>query len=47
MLHCRYKLINKQTVKTVGFDELPPYAIRRFTYSKEQVELDEVPRVIV
>jgi hypothetical protein len=34
-------------VKTVWFDELPPYTVRSFTYSNEQVRADQVPRVIV
>jgi hypothetical protein len=34
-------------VKTVCFDELPPYPVRSFTYRDEQVRADEVQRVIV
>jgi hypothetical protein len=34
-------------VKTVWFDELPPYPIRSFTYRNEQVRADKVQRVIV
>jgi hypothetical protein len=47
MLHFRQKLINKQIVKTVSFEELPPYPVRSFTYRNELVRVDEVLRVIV
>jgi hypothetical protein len=46
-LNFREKLINKQIVKTVGFDKLPPYPVRSFTYRNEQVRADEVLTVIV
>jgi hypothetical protein len=41
------KLIDKQTVKSVPFDELPPYPVRSFTYHNEQFRADELQRVIV
>jgi hypothetical protein len=34
-------------MKTVRFDELPPYPIRSFTYRNEQARADDVQRVIV
>jgi hypothetical protein len=34
-------------VKTVSFDELPPYPVRSFTYRNEQVRADELYRVIM
>jgi hypothetical protein len=34
-------------MKTVCFDDLPPYPVRSFAYRNEQVRADEVPRVIV
>jgi hypothetical protein len=46
MLHT-HKLINKQVVKNVWFDELPPYPLTRCTYRNEQVRADEIPKVIV
>jgi hypothetical protein len=34
-------------MKTVPFDELPPYPVRSFTYHNEQARVDDVQRVIV
>jgi hypothetical protein len=43
----RRQMVNKQIVKTVPFDELPPHPVRSVTYYNELVGTDEVPRVIV
>jgi hypothetical protein len=40
-------LINKQIMKTVWFDELPPFPVGSFTYRNEQARAEDVQRVIV
>jgi hypothetical protein len=41
------KIINRQIVKIVWFDELHPYPVRSFTYRNQQVRAEEVSRVTV